>query len=91
MLNGLKDNESWEKLIGQKTGESALFKIDFSALQDEDLVATFGLNPGDVLITNNWRTLHGRTSFTGARVLSGCYISMDVFVSRSQALALPQN
>ena len=47
--------------------------VDMS--KDEKLVKTFHLNAGDVLVANNWRLLHGRTSFTGERILSG----IDIF------------
>jgi len=60
--------------------------VDMS--KDEKLVKTFHLNAGDVLVANNWRLLHGRTSFTGERILSGCWIAMDVFASRSQAILI---
>ena len=48
--------------------------VDMS--KDEKLVKTFHLNAGDVLVANNWRLLHGRTSFTGERILSG----IDIFI-----------
>ena len=53
--------------------------------KDESLMTKFHLNQGDCLVANNWRTLHGRTSFTGQRILSGTWIGMEVFASRSQA------
>ena len=40
----------------------------------------FKLNPGDLLIMDNYRLLHGRTSFDsneGNRFLQGCYIDYD--------------
>ena len=39
------------------------------------------LKPGELLIFNNWRVLHGRGSFTGKRKMSGCYINMEDFES----------
>ena len=53
--------------------------VDMS--KDEKLVKTFHLNAGDVLVANNWRLLHGRTSFTGERMLSGS-IQIIVFLFR---------
>ncbi|XP_047135498.1 trimethyllysine dioxygenase, mitochondrial isoform X1 [Hydra vulgaris] len=44
------------------------------------------LTPGNLLIVNNWRVLHGRTSFTGKRSLSGCYINMDDYLSTIRVL-----
>ncbi|KAK6195214.1 hypothetical protein SNE40_000687 [Patella caerulea] len=35
------------------------------------------LKPGMVLLVDNWRILHGRSSFTGKRVVCGCYINRN--------------
>ena len=39
------------------------------------------LKPGELLIFNNWRVLHGRGSFEGTRKISGCYINKEDFDS----------
>ena len=39
------------------------------------------LKPGDLLIFNNWRVLHGRGFFTGKRKMKGCYINKEDFDS----------
>ena len=39
------------------------------------------LKPGELLIFNNWRILHGRSSFNGTRKISGCYINKEDFDS----------
>ena len=39
------------------------------------------LKPGELLIFNNWRILHGRGSFEGIRKMSGCYINKEDFDS----------
>ena len=39
------------------------------------------LKPGELLIFNNWRVLHGRSSFDGTRKISGCYINKEDFDS----------
>ena len=39
------------------------------------------LKPGQLLIFNNWRILHGRGSFYGKRKMAGCYINMEDFIS----------
>jgi trimethyllysine dioxygenase len=44
------------------------------------------LSPGTLVMFNNWRVLHGRSSFTGSRRLCGCYIGMDDFQSRLRTL-----
>jgi trimethyllysine dioxygenase len=40
------------------------------------------LTPGKVLIFDNWRVLHGRSSFTGKRRICGGYINRDDWISR---------
>ena len=42
----------------------------------------FKLQPGMLLIFDNWRVLHGRSSFTGKRRMCGAYISHDDYMSR---------
>ena len=49
----------------------------------------FRLNPGDCVVMQNDRTLHGRTAFDpdlGRRHLQGCYIDGDAMESRRQVL-----
>ncbi len=53
--------------------------------------ATFLLSPGDVMMMNNRRLLHGRNSFqitTGERHLQGCYIELDGPAMLRKRLAL---
>ncbi|KAJ8117226.1 hypothetical protein OPT61_g1512 [Boeremia exigua] len=40
------------------------------------------LVPGRVLVFDNWRVLHGRSSFTGKRRICGGYINRDDWMSR---------
>ncbi|KAK1911706.1 hypothetical protein P3342_013010 [Pyrenophora teres f. teres] len=40
------------------------------------------LRPGRVLIFDNWRVLHGRSSFTGKRRICGAYINRDDWISK---------
>ncbi|CAJ0551919.1 Ff.00g058980.m01.CDS01 [Fusarium sp. VM40] len=42
----------------------------------------FKLNPGRILIFNNWRIMHGRSAFQGTRRICGAYVPYDDFVSR---------
>jgi len=57
-------------------------------LEREEMYWTYHLQPGTVVIYNNWRMLHGRTSFTGKRLFGGCYISMTEFLSKARILQL---
>ncbi|KAK4155485.1 PhoD-like phosphatase-domain-containing protein [Chaetomidium leptoderma] len=42
----------------------------------------FQLEPGKLLIFDNWRVLHGRSAFSGIRRMCGGYINRDDFISR---------
>ncbi|PAA65492.1 hypothetical protein BOX15_Mlig001021g1 [Macrostomum lignano] len=42
------------------------------------------LRPGTVILIDNWRLLHGRSGFSGRRVVSGCYVSRDDWTSRAR-------
>ena len=60
----------------------------YEAIREFDLIANDieyqwrrVLKPGDLLIFNNWRILHGRGSFNGVRKMSGCYINKEDFDS----------
>jgi len=39
------------------------------------------LQPGEMLIFDNWRVMHGRGEFIGKRKMSGCYINREDFES----------
>ena len=60
----------------------------YQAIKEFDLIANnedyqwrYILKPGELLIFNNWRVLHGRGSFKGERKISGCYINKEDFDS----------
>jgi trimethyllysine dioxygenase len=44
------------------------------------------MTPGNVIVYNNWRVMHGRTSFTGNRRMVGCYMNYEDFQSKRQNL-----
>ncbi|KAF7558054.1 hypothetical protein G7046_g5911 [Stylonectria norvegica] len=49
----------------------------------------FQLEPGRVVIFDNWRVLHGRTAFEGIRRICGGYIPRDDFMSRYRTTNFP--
>ena len=55
---------------------------------DRSRWAAIRLEPGDVLINDNWRVLHGREAYTGARRFIGCYLNHEDFVSRYRTLSI---
>jgi len=40
------------------------------------------LRPGDALLFDNWRTLHGRHAYSGRRTMCGAYLNHEDFESR---------
>ncbi|XP_026474281.1 trimethyllysine dioxygenase, mitochondrial [Ctenocephalides felis] len=46
----------------------------------------FKLQPGTVLLFDNWRIFHGRAAYTGHRVMSGCYVSRDDWLSKAKTM-----
>lgn len=45
---------------------------------------SFKLNPGTVLIFDNWRVLHGRNEYTGKRTMTGAYVLKSEFLSAAR-------
>lgn len=46
------------------------------------------LQPGTVLLIDNWRLLHGRTAFSGQRNVVGCYVSRTEFMSIARTMGV---
>ena len=44
------------------------------------------LRPGEVLLFDNWRILHGRKAYEGTRRLCGAYLNREDFESRLRLL-----
>ena len=60
-----------------------------SVIRDPALECRYRLNPGELLIFDNRRVLHGRAAFdpsTGRRHLQGCYVDRDQLLSRIRVL-----
>ena len=45
------------------------------------------LQPGEALLFDNWRVLHGRHAYTGKRTMCGAYLNHEDFESRLRTLA----
>ena len=52
-------------------------------IQSPENEVTLKLSPGLVVFIDNWRVLHGRNSFTGNRVLCGCYMERHDWRSKA--------
>lgn len=46
------------------------------------------LKPGMVLFVDNWRVMHGRSSFNGLRKVSGCYLPRDDWLGKARLFGL---
>uniref|UniRef100_A0A8D8LZZ9 Trimethyllysine dioxygenase, mitochondrial n=1 Tax=Cacopsylla melanoneura TaxID=428564 RepID=A0A8D8LZZ9_9HEMI len=68
------------------TGEYCMVKRTLYCYNRLTYVTRF--TPGRVLFINNWRVLHGRSSYRGQRTLTGCYVTMGNLLSRARMLKL---
>jgi gamma-butyrobetaine dioxygenase len=67
----------------------AAYRAFTALLSDPSAHCLFTLGPGDVLIFDNRRMLHGRTAYAAdARWLQGCYAGKDGLLGRLRALEL---
>ncbi|NND83457.1 MAG: trimethyllysine dioxygenase [Gammaproteobacteria bacterium] len=62
------------------------YRVLHDATLDESNWVKIGLRPGQTLIFDNWRLLHGRMGYVGERVFYGCYHSRAEFESRLRVL-----
>ncbi|KAI1419107.1 trimethyllysine dioxygenase [Xylaria sp. FL1777] len=60
-------------------------------LRREEVVYRFQLEPGVLLIFDNWRVLHGREAFTGIRKMCGGYINRDDWYSQWRNTNYPKS
>lgn len=51
-------------------------------VDDPDLQWRHRLAPGEAMLFDNWRILHGRTAYTGSRTMCGAYLNHEDFESR---------
>ena len=59
----------------------------FEALANDDRLQWRRRNPpGEAMLFDNWRVLHGRTAFTGHRHLCGGYVNREDYESRRRVL-----
>lgn len=65
----------------------ALFTLDASA-NDPAFQFELGLRPGEMVLFDNWRLLHGRRAFEGARAIAGGYLNREDVLSRARLLGI---
>lgn len=71
----------------------AAYRKFAAILRRPQLELVLRLAPGDLMVMNNLRTLHGRTAFdvnAGRRHLQGCYVDLDGVESRLRVLSRSQ-
>ena len=75
--------------------EDQLMEGFYRAITDFDRLANTSslqwrhiLKPGELLIFDNWRVMHGRGAFTGKRKMSGCYLNHEDMESCCTKLGL---
>ncbi|EXJ86723.1 trimethyllysine dioxygenase [Capronia epimyces CBS 606.96] len=57
-------------------------------LESPEFLLTVKLQPGEPVIFDNWRVLHGRLAFEGKRRVCGAYTAMDDFSAKCRSLAI---
>ncbi len=64
----------------------AALRAFYRLLHEPRAILRFVLEPGTLLIFDNWRVLHGRGPYTGTRRMCGCYLNREDFHSRLRVL-----
>ncbi len=64
---------------------AALFEFDALA-NNADLQLEVELRPGEMVIFDNWRVLHGRRAFSGERLIAGGYVNREDFESTTRLI-----
>jgi gamma-butyrobetaine dioxygenase len=92
-IRGIRFNNRSLQALRRPPGEVAAFYAAYrrwaQRLARPEQARTLRLTPGDCLIFDNTRVLHGRTGFTstGDRLLQGCYADLDGLASTLAVLA----
>jgi gamma-butyrobetaine dioxygenase len=82
-IRGIRFNNRSLQALRRPPSEVTAFYVAYrrwaARLARPELALTLRLAPGDCLIFDNTRVLHGRTAFTGTgdRLLQGCYADLD--------------
>jgi alpha-ketoglutarate-dependent taurine dioxygenase len=64
--------------VRQFYADLKVLTLEFENLENR---ITFKLQPGTVMIFDNWRVLHGRLAYSGKRTMTGCYVARTEFQS----------
>lgn len=78
----LNDRAPLDTLTGKEIRQYySDMKILDEEVEKEENRITFKLKPGTVMIFDNWRVMHGRQSYTGKRIMTGCYVARTEYQS----------
>jgi len=68
---------------------AALRAFGYATTRAPDAIARVALKPGQLLLIDKWRLLHGRTAFEGGeRHVCGCYVGRTDYMSAARVLGL---
>ncbi|XP_055837951.1 trimethyllysine dioxygenase, mitochondrial [Episyrphus balteatus] len=64
------------------------FKAFLKLVEKTENQWTMKLNPGTVVMYDNWRIFHARRAYTGNRTMTGCYVQRADFLSKARVLGI---
>ncbi len=70
-----------------ETNFHAAYRRFASLADDRSRQRAVALSPGDILVFDNWRTLHGRNAFAGPRHYIGAYLNHEDLESKRRVLS----
>lgn len=82
------DRAPHQMTLGEQRKFYKYFPLLLRETKSSDNMFVTRFRPGDVVLVDNWRVMHGRNSFEGKRIMSGCYIERDAYLSRARTLGL---
>lgn len=83
------DRAAFDTIAQQDMSEFYTSFLEFLRLtRSPENVYTCKLNPGTVVLFDNWRVFHGRMAYTGHRTMTGCYVQRTDFQSKARILGL---
>ncbi|TMW54917.1 hypothetical protein DOY81_000150 [Sarcophaga bullata] len=64
------------------------FRQYLEIIQSSDNQWHLKLEPGTIVIFDNWRVYHGRHAYTGHRTMTGCYVQRTDYISKARVLGI---
>lgn len=57
-------------------------------IENPENLLSLKLPPSSLIVFDNMRLIHGRDAYTGKRVVKGCFLPYDAWMSRARGLLL---